>query len=209
MGTLFVVMSLCQFPCFFKAPGVPHSATDCSLYFDLFKGVSVAGKGSSKDLFSLNSAIALISCSVGVMLLVVTCILTKASCEKMKHRKGRQNCKRHLKMIKNKTLIDFLESTEKKVDNSIASDSDKLYRIVRESKTSRKSLHTSAVADGRSQYFENLSIAAQSSSGRGRIPKGDRKIRSAADFDELERDEQKRKIGFDNSAFGSLGLNKK
>ena len=168
--------------------------------------LAVPGSSSGDDDLAVNSAVALISCSAGVMLIVLTCILVKASCEKVKSKKGRHSSGEHMKRIKKKTLVEFLESGEKKVDTSTANDCEKLQRMVRESKASRKSLLLSPpMNNGNLKSFENLKTTTQSSRHQAwcqdaickKIPVSNPR---------LEMEEKQRKIGIDNSGFKNAKL---
>lgn len=173
--------------------------------FDIFIDTSTVGGGATKDTFAINSAIALISCSFGVMLIAITCILTKALYEKMKHKRRKKKSQKDLTMIKNKTMVNFLESRGIKVDDSIANDFESLLRIVGESRKKKNKYSTLKV--GRSQYFKNLRLSAQSSGSRGGSARSVDKKSVAMGWSEIEDRSEMRKIGFDNSAFGSLEHN--
>ena len=176
-----------------------------SFIFDIYIVTPTAGGGATKDTFAINSAIALISCTFGVMLIAITCILTKALHEKMKHNRRKKKSQKDMTMIKNKTMVNFLESRGVKVDDSIASDFESLLRIVRESR--RKKNKYSALKVGRSQYFKNLRLSAQSSGSRGGSAKSVGKKSAAMGWSETDDSSEMRKIGFDNSAFGGLECN--
>ena len=153
-------------------------------------------------MFAMKSAIALISCSVTVMLIAISCILAKALYEKMKHRARKKRSQKHMAMIKSRTLINFLESGGKKVDNAITRNSESLLRIIELNRKDKGNL--TPVSVGRSQYYKNLRLSAQSSASRNGSA---RSFHNRVDITqgEVESDDQMRKIGFDNSIFGGLG----
>ena len=94
--------------------------------------------GSSKEVFAIHSAIALISCSVGVMLVVVAVILAKASITRMKLRKRKKKSQIHMTVTNIRALVNFLELTGTQVDSSKANDFEELLRITREKKRKKK-----------------------------------------------------------------------
>eukprot|EP00795_Rhopilema_esculentum_P004502 gene4502-20749_t len=171
-------------------------------------------KGSSHDSFSRNSMIALVTCASAVMFFVLSCILGKAAHEKYIEKKRRKTCFRQWRNLQRLTINDFLETQEKSIDNDLIQDRDKLRRLIEDTRLRKlKDASKSRAAIGPAKYFETVSASAQSSGKRKKMKGGGGQnnlpsVKSNA-TNKLsheagpEDSPQLRKVGIDNTAFGS------
>ena len=148
------------------------------------------------------------------MFFVLSCILGKAAHEKYIEKKRRKTCFRQWSNLQQLTINDFLETQEKSIDKALMQDREKLRRLIEDTRLRKlKDASKSRAAIGPVKYFETVSASAQSSGKRKKMKSGGGlnnlpSVKSNAVYKLSheagpEDSPQLRKVGIDNTAFGS------